>query len=166
MTVPVSGGLFTARLGDTAVANMMALGAGLFAQSNLQLRIWFNDGVNGFAALNPAQPLTPAPYAIMANSVRNLGTTGNQALELTVNGTRALRLEPTATNANHSGIVNVVGGSSVNFVGANVYGATIGGGGAVNYDGLSYSNKVTADFGTVGGGRPLRQRRHCPYQRP
>jgi len=81
-----------------------------------------------------------------------LGTTDNQPLELKVNGMRALRLEPTANDASFTNIVNVVGGSSVNFVPAGVVGATIGGGGAGKYRGLSYTNKVTADFGTVGGG--------------
>jgi hypothetical protein len=77
-----------------------------------------------------------------------VGTTDNQALELHVNGVRALRLEPTATN----GAVNVIGGSPNNFVGAGVVGATIGGGGAINYSGASFTNSVTVDFGTVGGG--------------
>ena len=37
-----------------------------------------------------------------------VGTIDNQPLELHVNGTRALRLEPTVNDANHSNIVNVV----------------------------------------------------------
>jgi hypothetical protein len=53
-----------------------------------------------------------------------LGTTDNQPLELKVNGMRGLRLEPKVNDATHSNIVNVVGGSSVNSVGAGVYGAT------------------------------------------
>ena len=76
-----------------------------------------------------------------------VGTTDNQPLELKTNGTRALRLEP-----NTNGAPNVIGGSSNNFAGAGVIGATINGGGAVNYLGFSLTNKVTADFGTVGGG--------------
>jgi hypothetical protein len=51
------------RLGDTALGNMTALPPEVFAQPDLQLRLWFNDGVNGFAALDPAQPLTATPYA-------------------------------------------------------------------------------------------------------
>jgi hypothetical protein len=48
---------------------------------------------------------------------------------------------------------NLIGGSSVNFVSGGVVGATIGGGGATNYLGLiNFTNSVTADFGTVGGG--------------
>ena len=48
----------------------------------------------------------------------------------------------------------MIGGSPVNLVAPGVLGATIGGGGVVSYLGnSSYTNKVTADFGTVGGGR-------------
>src|SRR6185503_20197 len=80
-----------------------------------------------------------------------IGSTNNQPVELRVNGVRALRLEPTVNDADHSNIVNVVNGSPVNFVAPGVYGATIGGG-AGSYFGITYSNTVTADFGTVSGG--------------
>ena len=78
-----------------------------------------------------------------------LGTTDSQPLELKVNGQRALRLEPTAS----IDMVNLVGGSARNFVAAGVVGATIsGGGGSLDIDGMTYTNSVAADFGTVGGG--------------
>jgi trimeric autotransporter adhesin len=76
-----------------------------------------------------------------------LGTTDNQPLELRVNGSRALRLEPNA-----SGAPNVIEGSPVNFVLPGVVGATIGGGGATNHLGASYTNSVSGNFGTIGGG--------------
>lgn len=79
--------------------------------------------------------------------VNFLGTADDQALELKVNGTRALRLEP-----NTYGAPNVIGGSPNNMVSAGVIGATISGGGAVNWFGNFYSNKVSGMFGTVGGG--------------
>ena len=75
-----------------------------------------------------------------------LGTTDNQPLELKVNNSRALRLEP---NAN--GAPNVVGGASVNFVAPGIIGAVIAGGGATNYLGISI-NSVAANFGSIGGG--------------
>ena len=68
----MANGLFTVALGDTNLPNMTAIGASLFAQPNLLLQIWFNDGVNGFAALSPAQKLTLAPIATFANSASNL----------------------------------------------------------------------------------------------
>jgi hypothetical protein len=77
-----------------------------------------------------------------------LGTTDYQPLEFKVNNQRGLRLEPTSfTDA-----VNVIGGSARNFVGLGTVGATIGGGGAGNYFGFGYTNRVEADFGTVSGG--------------
>jgi hypothetical protein len=81
-----------------------------------------------------------------------LGTTDNQPLELRVNGTRALRLEPTLNDVNHSNLVNVIAGSLVNYVSNSVVGATIAGGGAAYFYDLGDTNSVTADFGTVGGG--------------
>ena len=70
-----------------------------------------------------------------------LGTNDNYALELEVNAIRALRLEPDATSP------NLVGGYSGNSV-TGAYGATVSGGGA-----SGAANSVTANFGTVPGGR-------------
>ncbi len=70
-----------------------------------------------------------------------LGTTDDVALELRVNGARALRMEPTASTP------NLIGGYSGNSVAGGVVGAVIGGGGQA-----SATNGVTADFATVGGG--------------
>jgi hypothetical protein len=133
VSVGVSNGLFTVVLGDTSQPNMTAIGAALFAQPDLQLRIWFNDGWNGFAVLNPVQNLTPAPYAVAASEL--LGGFTVQA-----------------DNAN--GSPNVIGGSSINYVSSGVIGATIVGGGVVvdPYDFVPYTNSVTANFGTVSGG--------------
>jgi hypothetical protein len=72
VSVGVTNGLFTVGLGDTTIANMTALSAALFSQPGLQLQIWFNDGVNGFAALSPVQNLTSVPYAAFANTASNL----------------------------------------------------------------------------------------------
>jgi hypothetical protein len=67
----------------------------------------------------------------------------NQALDLKVNGQRALRLEPNATSP------NVIGGFSGNTISAGVVGAVISGGGSPT---VPRKNEVTADFGTVAGG--------------
>lgn len=67
VTVSVSNGVFTVVLGDTNLPNMAAIPSSTLATPNLQLLIWFNDGVNGFAALQPAQNLTPVPNAVYAN---------------------------------------------------------------------------------------------------
>jgi hypothetical protein len=70
-----------------------------------------------------------------------VGTTDDQALELRVNNSRALRLEPDGMSP------NVLGGYAGNSAETDVHGATIGGGG-----GDLAINQVAASYGTVGGG--------------
>ncbi len=69
--------------------------------------------------------------------------TSSADLELQVSSGRALRIEADATSP------NIIGGYSGNLVGAGVYGATIGGGG----EAPNFYNRVTDDYGTIGGGR-------------
>jgi trimeric autotransporter adhesin len=134
VNVPVNNGLFTAPLGDTTQPNMASIPVSLFQQqANLQLRIWFSDGATGFAALDPAQNLTPAPYAAFANTASNH-----------VNGP--------IVQPNTNGAPNIINGSSLNYVSNGVIGATIAGGGAVSYARSTYSNSVVGNFGTVCGG--------------
>jgi hypothetical protein len=79
-----------------------------------------------------------------------IGTTDNLPLELRVNGSRALRLEP-----NTNGAPNVIGGSPNNVADAGVVGAFIGGGGATNFSlaGVSsHTNRIASSFGVIGGG--------------
>lgn len=114
----VTNGLFTAVLGDTTLANMTAIDASLFTQPNLQLRIWFNDGVNGFAALSPIQNLTPTPYADFATTANGVSGT-LQASQITgiitsanISGTYGSAV--TLNNANNSFSGNGAGLTSVN----------------------------------------------------
>ena len=120
----------------------------------LEISVRCPAGGGDYTLLTPRQPLTPTPYALyVAGTWRTtgnagttpgthyLGTSDNVALELKVDGARALRLEPNATSP------NLIGGHSGNWVSSGVYGATIGGGGGAN------PNSVTDAHGTVGGGR-------------
>ena len=70
-----------------------------------------------------------------------LGTTDNQALEIKVNGFRAFRIEPKALSP------NLIGGHYGNWVTEGVEGATISGGGF-----LDWQNRITDTGGTIGGG--------------
>src|SRR5207253_510663 len=101
----------------------------------------FLDGLDSFAF-----------WRLVGNSntipgTQFVGTRDNQPLEFKVNGQRALRLEP---NAN--GAPNIIGGSPFNVVDAGIVGATVGGGGATNFGGLAYTNRVSGSFGAIGGG--------------
>ncbi len=64
--IAVSDGRFSALLGDVLVPGMMAIEPEVFDHPDVRLRIWFNDGVNGWAQLAPDQRLTPAGYAFRA----------------------------------------------------------------------------------------------------
>ena len=141
VSASVSSGLFTIPLGDTTLGNMQIISASLFLKSDLQLRIWFNDGVNGFAALSPVQNLTATPYAAHASSASTLD-----------NGIPGLQNQIVPNTPSYSNAVNIIEGSPLNFVAPGVYGATISGGGAAQSGFPNSSNRVTGIFGTVGGG--------------
>jgi len=102
-------------------------------------------GSGPYETLAPRQALTAVPYALYAQSVSWGGLlampSGGQALELRVDGARALRLEPGSISP------NLIGGHPGNSTSAGVTGATISGGGA-----SSAANKVTDNYGAVGGG--------------
>ncbi len=80
------------------------------------------NGNGGFNTLTPRQPVTPTPYAITAENVAGAITVQN----------------------NTNDAPNIIGGSTINYVANGLLGATIAGGGAVNYYGPVDSNSVTA----------------------
>lgn len=69
VSVAVAGGLFTVLLGDTNLPNMSVIPPAVAVNRDLHLRIWFNDGVSGFAQLAPDQRLSSTPYALIAGNV-------------------------------------------------------------------------------------------------
>ncbi len=122
--VGVTNGLFTVSVDFGAV----------FTGTPYWLQIGVRTNATGtFTPLTPRQQLTPAPYAIFADTANNL----NNGLTI---------------QQNSDGAPNVIGGSPVNFVSSGVVGATVAGGGATNASGVAYTNSVTASFGTVSGG--------------
>ena len=82
----------------------------------------------------------------------SLGTTDLNPLTLKVNGHRGVQYLYAENTGNAFRSVNVLGGSEINTVGSGVTGATVGGGGLDYFSGTDYPNRVTGDFGTVGGG--------------
>ena len=69
VSLPVAKGLYYVLLGDATLSNMAAIPASLFTRPDIRLRVWFNDGVNGFSVLSPDQRLAASAYALMAASV-------------------------------------------------------------------------------------------------
>ena len=155
--VTVDAGLFNVLLGsDTALDPSLFIGTtylGVEVESN--------------GEMTPRQQIVSVGYAFVAETLDGLeaddlwqlggntgttpgtdflGTSDNEALELHVNGTRALRIEP-ASNVDFGFSPNLIEGHSDNSVSAEAVGATISGGGKT-----LEPNRVMADFGTVAGG--------------
>ena len=83
VALPVTGGLYSVALGDTALAHMTAVPASVFTDvtplppfagyipgpRDVRLRVWFDDGTHGFQQLSPDQRLNSAPFAYLAGNV-------------------------------------------------------------------------------------------------
>ena len=94
VSLTVTKGLYSVLLGDTSIANMTtAITPGVFANADVRLRVWFNDGVDGFQQLSPDQRLASAGYALTASGAFSLNgndayyTNGNVAIGITFPGT-------------------------------------------------------------------------------
>ena len=66
VSLTVIRGLYAVLLGDTSLANMSAVPVAVFDNADVRLRVWFNDGANGFQLITPDQRLAAAPYALVA----------------------------------------------------------------------------------------------------
>ena len=111
----------------------------------LEIAVRTNGG-GAFAALSPRQPLTPTPYAMFAANANTLNAASNQPVNLSVNGTKVLRIS--LVNSFFGITANSVGGSPANVISNGFVGGFIGGGGASP----SYPNRVGADYASVLGG--------------
>jgi hypothetical protein len=79
VSLTVTKGLYSVLLGDTTISNMtVAVPATVFANSNVLLRVWFNDGVTGFQQLSPDQRIAAVGYALMAANVPDGSITSNK----------------------------------------------------------------------------------------
>lgn len=91
VTLAVAKGLYAVLLGDSKLANMTAIPAGVFANPDVRLRVWFDDGVNGSQLLAPDQRLAPAPYladgAVTTAAIAPGAVTGTGIAAGTIDGT-------------------------------------------------------------------------------
>ena len=65
-------GLYSVLLGDTALTNMTTpVPPSAFNNSDVRLRVWFNDGTNGFQLLSPDQRLSSVGYSMISENVKD-----------------------------------------------------------------------------------------------
>jgi len=96
--VPVSKGVYSVLLGDTALANMAAVPVAVFTNTDVRLRVWFDDGVAGLRQLSPDHRVAAVGYALMASGIADgLVTTA----KLADNAVSGAKLAAGAVNASH-----------------------------------------------------------------
>ena len=84
VSLPVTKGLYSVLLG----ANMTAIPSSVFANSDVRLRVWFNDGTNGSQLLTPDQRIAAVGYAMAASTVADGAITSDKlASGLALGGT-------------------------------------------------------------------------------
>lgn len=66
VTLPVTHGLYAVALGSSALPGMQSLPPTVFTNADVHLRVWFNDGTNGFQQFVPDQRIAAVGYAMMA----------------------------------------------------------------------------------------------------
>lgn len=89
VSLPVSNGLYAVLLGDTTIANMTAvIPPTVFTNSDVRLRVWFNDGVSGLQLLSPDQRIASVGYAMMAANIPDGSITSNKLANGAVTGVK------------------------------------------------------------------------------
>lgn len=70
VTLTVTKGLYSVLLGDTTLTNMTAIPLTVFANADVRLRVWFDDGTaNGSQLLTPDQRIAAVGYAMVAGGL-------------------------------------------------------------------------------------------------
>ena len=72
VTLAVNKGIYSVLLGDSTQPNMNSLPAAVFTNSDVRLRVWFDDGVHGSQLLSPDQRIAAVGYAMMASSAQTV----------------------------------------------------------------------------------------------
>lgn len=68
LMLPVTRGLYSVRLGDTQITGMAAIPAAIFTNDVIRLRVWFNDGTNGFQLLSPDREIGSVAFAVRSKT--------------------------------------------------------------------------------------------------
>jgi len=76
--ITVTKGLYSVLLGDTTISDMAALSVDVFTNSDVRLRVWFDDGTSGLQQLSPDQRIAAVGYALMAANVPDGAITSNK----------------------------------------------------------------------------------------
>lgn len=96
VSLSLSEGLYTVRLGDTSVSGMAALASTVFNGDDVRLRIWVAHGDSGVQLLQPDQELSSVPYALHAMHAETATTAETAESADTLDGIAPADLEESA----------------------------------------------------------------------
>lgn len=113
VSLGVSNGLYAVLLGNTALPNMTAVPHAVFTNTDVRLRVWFNDGVTGSQLLTPDQRLAAVGYAMMAANVPDGVITSNKLADGAVT---TVKLAPGAVNSASLGLNSVTSSNLADFI--------------------------------------------------
>ncbi len=99
--ITVASGLYSVLLGDSALTNMTAIPPSVFNNSDVRLRVWFDDGTHGTQQLTPDQRIAAVGYAVIAGNVPDGAITGAKIAAGTITGSNIAA--GTITGANIAG---------------------------------------------------------------
>lgn len=78
VSLPVTKGLYALLLGDTSLPNMTAIPSAVFVNADVRLRVWFNDGAQGYQQVAPDQRIAAVGYSMIAASVPDSAITADK----------------------------------------------------------------------------------------
>jgi hypothetical protein len=115
VSLTVTNGLYSVLLGDTSPGvNMLAIPASVFNNSDVRLRVWFNDGSsNGSQLLTPDQRIAAVGYAMAVGSTGAYATTSADGQSFSITTINDV-------NTNSSRDVNTNSSRNVNLNASNV----------------------------------------------
>src|SRR4051812_24973697 len=137
VSLGVSNGLYSVLLGDSGLTNMTAIPTSVFNNSDVRLRVWFNDGTHASQVLSPDQRVAAVGYAMTTSNFSGVlpvinGGTGSSTGALNATGTITADLFNATTQFNIGGnrVLSMAGSGNL-FAGLNA--------GIANTDGTNNS---------------------------
>ncbi len=112
VSLTVSNGLYSVLLGDTSLTNMTAVPPSVFNNTDVRLRVWFDDGSHGSQQLTPDQRIAAVGYAVIAANVPDGAITTAKIANGAVGGAQ-LAAGAAAANLGGSGQSGVASGGVI-----------------------------------------------------
>ena len=114
----VANGLYSVLLGDSALANMTPIPPTVFTNGDVRLRVWFNDGPDGFQLLAPDSRIAAVGYAMAAGSASTVPAGSIGALQLATGAAAANLQAGGQSGVASGGIILATNPASANLLGA------------------------------------------------